>query len=101
MRPDRLTTKSQEAVREALARASRNGNPELTPEHLLLAMLAQEGGVAHALVQKAGGNLEELSSALEAKVSGLPRVSGGAEPGLARRTLEAFRKAEDEAKALK
>jgi ATP-dependent Clp protease ATP-binding subunit ClpB len=101
MRPDRLTTKSQEAVRDALARASRSGNPELTPEHLLLAMLAQEGGVAHALVQKAGGNLEELSRALEAKVSGLPRVTGGAEPGLARRTLEAFRKAEDEAKALK
>ena len=42
MRPDRLTTKSQEAVRDALNRAGRNGNPEVTPEHLLTAMLAQD-----------------------------------------------------------
>jgi ATP-dependent Clp protease ATP-binding subunit ClpB len=101
MRPDRLTTKSQEAVREALDRAGRSGNPELTPEHLLLAMLAQDAGVAHALLQKAGGDVAALTQALEAKVSALPRVTGGAEPGLARRTLEVFRKAEDEAKALK
>jgi ATP-dependent Clp protease ATP-binding subunit ClpB len=101
MRPDRLTTKSQEAVRDALDRAGRSGNPELTPEHLLLAMLTQEAGVAPALIQKAGGDVEALTRALEAKVEALPRVTGGAEPGLARRTLEAFRKAEDEAKALK
>ncbi|MGO8993686.1 MAG: ATP-dependent chaperone ClpB [Polyangiaceae bacterium] len=101
MRPDRLTTKSQEAVRDALDRAGRNGNPELTPEHLLLAMLGQEGGVAHALFQKAGGDVDALTQALEAKVQALPRVTGGAEPGLARRTLEVFRKAEDEAKSLK
>ena len=101
MRPDRLTTKSQEAVREALSRAGRSGNPEVTPEHLLLAMLNQEGGVAPALVQKAGGNVDELTQALESKVNALPRVTGGAEPSLGRRALEAFRKAEDEAKSLK
>ena len=46
MRPDRLTTKSQEALREGVDLASRKGNPELLPEHVLLAMLAQDGGVA-------------------------------------------------------
>ena len=35
MRPDRMTTKSREAFQEGLARASRFGNPELQPEHLL------------------------------------------------------------------
>jgi ATP-dependent Clp protease ATP-binding subunit ClpB len=101
MRPDRLTTKSQEAVRDALDRAGRSGNPEVTPDHLLLAMLAQEAGVAPALVQKAGGNVDALVRDVEAKVSALPRVTGGAEPGLSRRTLDVFRKAEDEAKSLK
>jgi ATP-dependent Clp protease ATP-binding subunit ClpB len=101
MRPDRLTTKSQEAVREALAAAGRAGNPEITPDHLLLAMLQQDAGVAHPLLQKAGGNVEALQRLLESRVNGLPRVSGGAEPGLSRRTLEVFRKAEDEAKGLK
>jgi ATP-dependent Clp protease ATP-binding subunit ClpB len=101
MRPDRLTTKSQEAVRDALDRAGRNGNPELAPEHLLSSMLAQEEGVARALVQKAGGDVQEIARALEAKVGTFPRVSGGAEPSLSRRAVEVFRKAEDEAKALK
>src|SRR5262249_3827876 len=44
MRMDRMTTKAQEAVREAVDLASRRGNPELYPEHLIRAILSQEGG---------------------------------------------------------
>ena len=51
MRPDRMTTKSREAFQSAIEHASRRGNPELQPEHLLLAMLEQEGGVAGPLLQ--------------------------------------------------
>ncbi len=101
MRPDRMTTKSQEAFREALDIASRRGNPELVPEHLVLAMLAQEDGVARPLLQKAGGDPARLEREVASRVEGLPRVTGGAEPGLSRRTLELLRKAEDEAKNLK
>jgi ATP-dependent Clp protease ATP-binding subunit ClpB len=101
MRPDRLTTKSQEAVRSAMDAAGRHGNPEVSPEQLLLAMLAQEDGVARPLIQKAEGDVDALTLALEKKAQSLPRVTGGAEPGLSRRTLEVFRKAEDEAKSLK
>ncbi|MEA2751894.1 MAG: ATP-dependent Clp protease ATP-binding subunit ClpB, partial [Myxococcales bacterium] len=54
MRPDRMTTKSQEAFREASDLAARAGNPELVPEHLMKAMLAQDGGIALPLFQKAG-----------------------------------------------
>ena len=39
---NRLTVKSQEAVGAAQELARRNGNPEITPEHLLLALLDQE-----------------------------------------------------------
>ena len=45
MRPDRMTTKSQEAFRAASEIAARKGNPEIVPEHLVLAMLDQEGGI--------------------------------------------------------
>ncbi|HEY3816714.1 MAG TPA: ATP-dependent chaperone ClpB [Polyangiaceae bacterium] len=96
-----MTTKSREAFQEGLARASRFGNPELQPEHLLSAMLDQEGGVAAPLLQKAGADASALRGAVAAKVAGLPRVSGGAEPSLSRRTLEVVRRAEDEAKQLK
>ncbi len=101
MRPDRLTTKSQEALREGMDLAARKGNPELLPEHVLLAMLEQEGGVAGPLFQKAGGDLKVLETQFQKRVEGLPRVSGGSEPGLSRRASEMIRKAEDEAKSLK
>src|SRR5271170_2103458 len=94
MRPERLTTKSQEAVRAALDSAGRHGNPEVGPEQLPLAMLAQEEGVARPLIQKAEGDIEALTQALEKKAQSLPRVTGGAQPGFSRRTLEVFRKAE-------
>jgi ATP-dependent Clp protease ATP-binding subunit ClpB len=101
MRPDRMTTKSREAFQDGIARASRFGNPELQPEHLLAAMMEQEGGVAAPLLQKAGADSSALQASVARKVEGLPRVTGGAEPGLSRRTLEVIRRADDEAKQLK
>jgi ATP-dependent Clp protease ATP-binding subunit ClpB len=101
MRPDRMTTKSREAFQDAADRASRAGNPELQPEHLLAAMLDQEGGVGAPIVQKAGADVSALRAAVEQKLEKYPRVSGGAEPGLSRRALEVIRKADDEAKKLK
>ena len=45
--------------------------------------------------------MTSFEARLNQKVEALPRVTGGAEPGLSRRTLDMMRKAEDEAKALK
>ncbi|MDP9033692.1 MAG: ATP-dependent chaperone ClpB [Myxococcota bacterium] len=101
MRPDRMTTKSREAFQAAMETASRFGNPELQPEHLIAAMLDQEGGVASPLLQKAGADVRALREAVARKVEAFPRVSGGAEPGLSRRALEVLRRADDEAKQLK
>ena len=101
MRPERMTTKSREAFQEGIDRAARFGNPELQPEHWLSAMLDQDGGVAAPLLQKAGADVAALRSSLAAKIEGLPRVSGGAQPALSRRSLELVRRADDEAKKLK
>jgi ATP-dependent Clp protease ATP-binding subunit ClpB len=101
MRTDRLTTKSQEALRDALERCVRQGNPELVPEHLLLSMLAQEGGIAAALVERAGANAVALAKDLKQQTDKLPQVSGGGEPRFSSRMLGLWTGAEDSAKALK
>jgi ATP-dependent Clp protease ATP-binding subunit ClpB len=101
MRLDRLTTKSEEAVRDALARASRAGNPEILPEHLLLAILEQPEGVGAPLVQKTGANVRGLIDALKTKLAELPKVSGGSDATLSRRFNLLYQKGEDEAKGLK
>src|SRR6187551_3221748 len=101
MRMDRLTSKSQEALQSAAADASRRGNPELIPEHLLVAILAQEGGVGAALAQRAGADPTAFAKDLNARIEGLPKVSGGAEPSFGRRTVPLMNQAEDEAKRLK
>ncbi|WP_282423745.1 ATP-dependent chaperone ClpB [Polyangium sp. 15x6] len=101
MRIDRMTTKAQEAVRAAVDLASRRGNPELYPEHLLRAIVAQEDGIGAPLLEKAGVDSGRVLQALDAKIDSYPRVSGGAEPSLSRRALGLLQKAEDEMKSLK
>jgi ATP-dependent Clp protease ATP-binding subunit ClpB len=101
MRMDRMTMKSQEALRGAVDMASRRGNPEVLPEHILRAVLTQEEGVGAPLVQKAGAEPEALAQAFEERIESFPKVSGGAEPGLSSRGLKLIQGAEDAAKQLK
>ena len=85
MRMERLTTKSQEALRTAMDRAARAGNPELVPEHLLGAILEQKDGVGGPLVDRAGVAPAVLKKDLDQRLETLPKVTGGAEPTLGRR----------------
>src|SRR5262245_4891436 len=101
MQMDRLTNKSQEALRAAVGAAVRRGNPEVIPEHLLVVVLQQENGIGGPLVERVGANKEALVRDLEQRIEGLPRVSGGGEPSFGRRMLPLLNKAEDEAKKLK
>jgi ATP-dependent Clp protease ATP-binding subunit ClpB len=101
MRMDRLTTKSQEALRAAVDAATQRGNPEVIPEHLLVALLEQDGGVAAPLVQRAGADPKALVRDLSERIDKLPRVSGGSEPSFGRRTVPLLNQAETEAKHLK
>jgi ATP-dependent Clp protease ATP-binding subunit ClpB len=101
MRTDRLTTKSQEALRDALDRAVRQGNPEVVPEHLLLALLAQDGGVVAPLVERASGNAVALTQSFKERLEQLPKVFGGGEPRFSSRMIALLTAAEDEAKKLK
>jgi len=76
MRPDRFTLKSQEAIQEAQRLAEERQNPELVPEHLLLALARQSDGVVVPLLQRGGVRPEVLASQVEAELERLPRVTG-------------------------
>jgi ATP-dependent Clp protease ATP-binding subunit ClpB len=76
IRYDKLTLKSQEALQAAQAHAQEKSNPQVTPEHLLRALVQQKDGVVLPILQKLGANLQKLASDLAAAVGRLPVVQG-------------------------
>ncbi|HZO88617.1 MAG TPA: ATP-dependent chaperone ClpB [Chthonomonadaceae bacterium] len=81
MRMDKLTIKAQEAIQQAQSIAERNQNVQIDVEHLLAALLGQEGGVTTPLLQKLGVNTGLLAQQVNAEIGRLPKVSGAAETG--------------------
>ncbi len=79
MRVDKMTIKTREALVAAQGLAERNGQAELMPEHVLLALLEQEGGVVGPLVGRICGSPEPLQRALAVALEDLPKVSGAAD----------------------
>ena len=89
----KLTTKSQEALSDAVRRAATAGHPHVEPVHLLLALLAQSDGTAGALLEAAKADRARIRQQAEALFNRLPSATGAtvAAPGLAR---PAFARAE-------
>ncbi|WP_124040332.1 ATP-dependent chaperone ClpB [Neoactinobaculum massilliense] len=73
---DKLTTKSQEALAEAIRLATDAGNPQVEPLHLLSALLTQEGGVAVALLDAVGANRADIAGRVQGALAALPRSEG-------------------------
>jgi ATP-dependent Clp protease ATP-binding subunit ClpB len=105
MDPNRLTEKAQDALRQAQSMAQREGQTQIEPEHLAVALLEQDGGVAARVVEKAGANPATLAQRLRQALGRLPRVSGpGAQGGqvyVSSRMNEALTAAEAEAQRMK
>ncbi|HYJ31639.1 MAG TPA: ATP-dependent chaperone ClpB [Candidatus Binatia bacterium] len=76
MRFDKLTTKSQEALADAESRADRANHPEVRPEHLLEALLAQKEGAVPAVIEAAHVDRASLDRSLTRALASLPTVSG-------------------------
>src|SRR6516225_4158172 len=72
---NRFTEKGQEALAAAQRRAQRGGQQQVEVEHLLLALLEQEPGLAPSILRKANINLDGLRRRAEQEVERLPRVS--------------------------
>ena len=89
---NKLTIKSGEAVAAAQELARRAGNPELTRDHLTVALLEQE--LPRTLLQRAGADPSSVLAEAEARLRALPAVSGA---NAAPQASGSFRKALDDA----
>ena len=92
---NRFTEKLQEAFRSAQSLAAKRGNQQIDVEHLLVALLEQESGLAQSILARAEVKLEEVHRRLIQELDKLPKVSGsGASPITCRRaTVPAWRAA--------
>src|ERR1700732_3771558 len=102
---NRFTEKLQEAIRSAETKAVRYGQQQTDVEHLLAALLEQEGGLAPSILTRAGITTEALTRHLEAELDRMPKVSGPSggpdKMYVTARLNRLFANAEDEARKLK
>ena len=102
---NRMTVKLQEALQTASSHAARRSHQGIDVEHLLLAFMEQDGGLASPLLEQAGLSVPSVRQAVEQALGKLPQVQGaGASPGqlhVASRLSQVLTKAEDEQRALK
>ena len=102
---NRMTVKLQEALQTAAGHAQRRSHQGVDVEHLLLALLDQEGGITPALLERTGVTLPAVRQTVEQALAKIPQVQGaGAAPGqlhMAQRLVQILTKAEDEQKSLK
>jgi ATP-dependent Clp protease ATP-binding subunit ClpB len=94
---NRFTQKSQEAIQAAQAVAERNGNSQVEPEHLLLALLEQPDGVVPQVLSKMNVPAGSIAQQVRAEIGKLPRVSGATgSPGISPRLRTVLVRAYDE-----
>ena len=98
---DKFTIKAQEAVQRAVDLAADRGNPQVAPVHLLQALLAEHEGIVRPLLEKIGVDRGHLERVVEAELSHLPKVSGGAQPQPDQELMKVFEQAAKEAEGMK
>ncbi len=79
---DKLTTKAQEAVAASQSMASSAGNPEISPLHLLAALIQEEEGIVKPLLDKMGCPVAQLTQMVQSELGRLPSAAGGSQPGI-------------------
>jgi ATP-dependent Clp protease ATP-binding subunit ClpB len=102
MQADRFTVKSQEALAAAQRLAGARRNSEVVPQHLLVALLEQEGGIVVPVLERAGASTETVRRTANAALDALPTVTGepSATPAIGAALIEALKAADDEARAM-
>ena len=94
----KFTTMAQEAVGDALQRASAAGNAQVETLHVMDALLRQENGVARSLIEAAGGDPQAIGAAVRNALVALPSASGSStsQPQASRQLTAAIAQAEKE-----
>jgi len=101
MKIDRFTEKAREALNRAQEMAQERNHSQVDAEHLLGALLEQDGGIVPEIITKIGGNPSKLLAQVTAELERLPKVYGGLEPMIASRLRLAIEDAWKQAEKLK
>jgi ATP-dependent Clp protease ATP-binding subunit ClpB len=102
MRFDKFTQKGQEAILEAQSQAQKYNHPAVEPEHLLKALLEQDGGVVPALIKKIGADLGRVQQAVGQALGKMPRATGSSvQVGIGRPLATILDEAEEIAGSMK
>jgi ATP-dependent Clp protease ATP-binding subunit ClpB len=101
MRFDKFTTLAQEAISAAQNVAASATNPEITPLHLLAALLAEKGSNAATILQKSGVDAARVASVADAELRRLPKVQGATPGNASRELMEVLATAERDAQRMK
>jgi len=88
MRLDKFTIKAQEALAAARDLADQRSHQEVTPEHLLRALVSQEDGVVVALLRKLGVDAEAIGRKTDEALEKHPQVRGSSADGFVGRRLK-------------
>ncbi|MCB9434603.1 MAG: ATP-dependent chaperone ClpB [Ardenticatenaceae bacterium] len=95
MRLDKFTQKAQEAVLEAQDLAQQYNHPNIEPEHLLQALLVQEGGVVPSVVKRIGGDISLVAQSVAQALGKLPRATGSSvQVGMSRQLNDILQEAQ-------
>src|SRR3954467_12058530 len=101
MNIQKYTEKAQEAFAASFKLADRDGHPEITPEHLLLSLVDQQGGIVPAILLKLNVEPATVANEVRAELGKNPRAHGGSQPTLSARLRRVTDAAEAEAERLK
>jgi ATP-dependent Clp protease ATP-binding subunit ClpB len=101
MTSDKFTEKAQQALQGGAELARESGQQAVEPEHVLLALVREEEGVARTLLERAGASAQALEPALVSVIERLPKVSGGGQPYISPALNTALEQAGKEAERLK
>ena len=100
MNAQNFTQKTLEAVQTAQSMAQENHNNYITPEHLLYALVDQDGGLIPSLLGKMGVDCNAVLSELDTEISRLPKVSGDTQLYLSQEADRVISAAEKAAKSM-
>ncbi len=101
MQADRFTIKSQEALAAAQRLAGTRRNPEVAPQHLLLALLEQDGGIVVPVLRRAGADPERVRRLANETLDAQPTLSGDAStPALGQDLIRLLQHADEDARGM-
>ncbi|HEX3461742.1 MAG TPA: AAA family ATPase [Acidimicrobiales bacterium] len=96
LNPERWTLKTQEAFSQAAERAASANHAEITPDHLLAAVLSQVDGIAGPVLTRVGLEPAVILNRIEGELDRLPRAIGGEKPGIGRTLREVLEAADSQ-----